>query len=34
MMEQTLTLHTDDLLDPASSPLRILERIKGRRLTA
>ncbi len=34
MMEQTFTLHTDDLLEPAHSPLRILERMTARRLMA
>ncbi|HMO44822.1 MAG TPA: Kdo hydroxylase family protein [Rubrivivax sp.] len=32
MIEQTLTLHTDHLLDPATSPLRVLERLTGRTL--
>ncbi len=34
MMEQTFTLHTDDLLEPATSPLRVLERLASRPLMA
>jgi 3-deoxy-D-manno-oct-2-ulosonic acid (Kdo) hydroxylase len=30
MMEQTLTLRTCDLLDPRTSPLKVLERLTGR----
>jgi 3-deoxy-D-manno-oct-2-ulosonic acid (Kdo) hydroxylase len=30
MMEQTLTLRTSDLLDPRTSPLKVLERLTGR----